>query len=233
MSARHDALLWSPAYLSAKLFFFGSVSIFMHSRCRHDANEIPLRTRRAWAFSVAVFKPPAGRTSFSSFRFAQFIAEAIHILRHLAPPTHTHTRSVYLARDQRLTTAHSCVFHFQARVLFFLLRPIGKRFPRTGLDHKFQVPTPIRPPRASTATRDCVPVLCPSITPDPVTRPNPSKASTPQVLVPCGRISYQLALATPQKKRPPCASLCCSLKPPPATPPKAAPSAVSPGPLAR
>lgn len=92
--------------------------------------------RTAWAIPVAFFKPPAGRTSFSSFRFAQFIAEAIHILRHLAPPTHT--QSVYLARDQRLTTAHSCVFHFQAQVLFFLLRPIGKRFPRTGLDHNLK-----------------------------------------------------------------------------------------------
>lgn len=122
--------------LGQTIFFFGSVSIFMHSRCRHDANEIPLRTRRAWAIPVAFFKPPAGRTSFSSFRFAQFIAEAIHILRHLAPPTHT--QSVYLARDQRLTTAHSCVFHFQAQVLFFLLRPIGKRFPRTGLDHNLK-----------------------------------------------------------------------------------------------
>ncbi|KAL7812563.1 hypothetical protein V8C26DRAFT_203860 [Trichoderma gracile] len=199
MSARHDALLWSPAYLSAK-FLLWPVSIFMQLRCRHDANEIPLRTRRARAILLCQsFHHQLGRTLLLFFSLRSNPRSG-HILRHLA----AHTHFVSSARPAAYYSTFLCL-PFPSPSSFF------SRSAKSGSDSlapdstTIGAPTPIRPPNAQVPLLVTAGLyLAPPSFWAPFVRPNHSQASTPQVPVPSGRTRH---FAPSSSLRPPTA-LC-------------------------
>lgn len=171
---------------------------------------------------------------FLFFSLRSTLAAAIYYDISLLPHTHTLCLSV---RPTAYYTNILVSSIFQARLPTFPAAPNREAI----LSHRTR-PQLERQPRSALSNAQ-VPLLvtaCLSLAPRcfgaPLARPNRSQASTPQVPVPCGRTRHWHLQqpATPNSPSALCEPLnCYSLEATTDTPPKPAPSAVSPGPLAR